>query len=115
MTYQSGVALTLDPQLLQRAIITKEKLKEFEKDVPTFTNQPQKKLITGHKDDLRTKRIVIISFDTETSCGGKKAEIIQLAAQTTSFPGFSPTRPPERERERPWFGLVTCLESKKIP
>ena len=28
---------------------------------------------------------------------------------TTSFPGFSPTRPTERERERPWKTLVTCL------
>ena len=26
-----------------------------------------------------------------------------------SFPGFSPTRPTERERERPWKTLVTCL------
>ena len=27
----------------------------------------------------------------------------------TSFPEFSPTRPSERERERPWKTLVTCL------
>ena len=27
----------------------------------------------------------------------------------TSFPGFSPTHPTERERERPWKMLVTCL------
>ena len=27
----------------------------------------------------------------------------------TSFPGFSPTRPTKRERERPWKTLVTCL------
>ena len=32
-----------------------------------------------HADDLRRKRFVIILFDTETSCGGKEAEIIQLA------------------------------------
>ena len=37
VTYQSGAALTLDPQLLQRAIVTKEKLKEFEKDVQRKT------------------------------------------------------------------------------
>ena len=60
MTYQSGVALTLDPQLLQRAIVTKEKLKEFEKDVPTFTNRPQKKFITCSVDYLRTKRFMFV-------------------------------------------------------
>jgi len=40
VTYQSCVALTLDPQLLQRAIVAKEKLKEFEKEVPSLTNRP---------------------------------------------------------------------------
>ena len=89
VTYQSGVALTLDPQLLQRAIVTKEKLKEFEKDVPTFTNRPQKKFITCSADDLRTKRFMLILFDTETSCGGKEAEIIQLAAHTEQGQTFS--------------------------
>ena len=44
VTHQSGVALTLEPQLLQRAIVTKEKLKEFEKDVPSLTNRPEKKV-----------------------------------------------------------------------
>ena len=28
---------------------------------------------------------------------------------TTSLPGSSPSRPLERERERPWETLVTCL------
>ena len=32
---------------------------------------------------------MIISFDTETSCGGKEAEIIQLAAQTEQGQTFS--------------------------
>ena len=31
------------------------------------------------------------------------------STSATSFPGFSPTRPTERERERPWKTLVTCL------
>ena len=73
VTYQSGVALTLDPQLLQRAVVAKEKLKEFEKDVPSLTIRPQKKFITCHADDLKMKPFVIISFDTETNCGGKEA------------------------------------------
>ena len=29
--------------------------------------------------------------------------------ESTSFPGSSPSRPLERERERPWKTLVTCL------
>ena len=29
----------------------------------------------------------------------------------TSFPGFSPTRPTERKRERPWKTLVTWLQN----
>ena len=33
----------------------------------------------------------------------------------TSFPGSSPSRSLERERERPWKTLVTCLLAKKIP
>ena len=88
VTYQSGVAPTLDPQLLQRAIVAKEKLKEFEKEVP-LTIRPQKRFITCNADDLKTKPFVIISFDTETSCGGKEAEIIQLAAQTEQGQTFS--------------------------
>ena len=31
---------------------------------------------------------------------------------TASFPGFSPTRPTERARERPWKTLVTWLQNK---
>ena len=83
------LSLVFDILLLQRAIATKEKLKEIEKDVPTFTNRPQKKFITSHADDLRPKRFVIISFESETSCGGKEAEIIQLAAQTEQGQTFS--------------------------
>ena len=79
----------MDPQLPQRAIVGKEKLKEFEKDVPSLTIRPQKKFIACHADDLKKKPFVIISFDTETSCGGKKAEIIQLAAQTEHGKTFS--------------------------
>ena len=31
---------------------------------------------------------------------------------TTSFPGFSPTRPTEHEGEKPWKTLVTWLQNK---
>ena len=36
-------------------------------------------------------------------------QFVQDACLSTSFPGFSPTRPTERLRERPWKTLVTCL------
>ena len=75
VTHQSGVALILDPiHNFFKAIVAKEKLKEFEKDVPSLTIRPQKKFITCHADNLKTKPFVIISFDTETSCGGKEAK-----------------------------------------
>ena len=34
---------------------------------------------------------------------------IARARTATSFQGLSSSRPLERERKRPWFGLVTCL------
>lgn len=89
MTNQSEVALTLDPQLIQRAIVARERLKEFEINVPSLTFRPQKTLITCYADDLKTKPFVVISFHAETSCEGKEAEIIQLAAQTDHGQTFS--------------------------
>ena len=41
------------------------------------------------------------SLQVTTDCGP--------VIHATLFPGFSPTRPTERERERPWKTLVTCL------
>ena len=38
-----------------------------------------------------------------------------LSRAATSFPGSSPSRPLEQERERPWKTLVTCLPARKIP
>lgn len=37
ITYKSGNTLTLDPDLLQKAVVTPQELKEFEKYVPTFS------------------------------------------------------------------------------
>ena len=65
------MSLTLDPQIVEQATgVTKEQLKQFEKEVPTFTKQPTKKILTSYADHPST-----------TTCGGKEAEIIQLAAQ----------------------------------
>ena len=35
---------------------------------------------------------------------------IDSATLTTAFPGSPPSRPLERERERPWKTLVRCLQ-----
>ena len=56
---------------------------------PFLMIRPQKKFITCDADDLKTKPFVIISFNTETSCGGKEIEIIQLATQTERGRTFS--------------------------
>ena len=38
----------------------------------------------------------------------------ESAENATLFPGFSPTRPTEQERERPWKTLVTCLPASVL-
>ena len=45
----------------------------------------------------------------------KKLQTFLLPLQSTSFPGSLIFPPPGAREERPWFGLVTCLQSKKIP
>ena len=42
ISYKSGITLTLDPDLLQKAVVTPQELKEFEKYVPTFSERPSK-------------------------------------------------------------------------
>ena len=75
VTYQSGVSLTLDPQIVEQATgVTKEQLKQSEKEVPTFTKRPTKKILTSYADHPSTN-LAIISFDTETTCGGKEPRL----------------------------------------
>ena len=82
ISYESGIALTLDPELFQKAIVTQQELKELEKFVPTFSERPRKKYITCPVDESSSCGFGFVIFDTETSCAGKEAEIIQLAAET---------------------------------
>ena len=80
ISYASGIALTLDPELLQ-------------KFVPTFSERPPKKYITCPVDERSASGFDFVIFDTETSCAGKQDEIIQLAAETkqgASFSRFTP-------------------------
>ena len=86
---ESGIALALDPELLQKAIVTQQELKEFEKFVPTVSERPTKKYITCPVDESSASGFGFVIFDTETSCAGKQAEIIQLAAETKQGTSFS--------------------------
>ena len=97
ISYESGIALTLDPELLQRAIVTQQELKEFEKFVPTFSERPPKKYITCPVDESSANGFGFVIFDTETSCAGKQAEIIQLAAETKQGASFSRFTTPTKE------------------
>lgn len=89
ISYESGIALTLDPELLQRAVVTQQELKHFENYVPTFSERPPKKYITCPIDEKSGSGFGFVIFDTETSCGGKEAELIQLAAETKQGDSFT--------------------------
>ena len=47
ISYKSGITLTLDPDLLQKAVVTPQELKEFEKYKSIFSARPSKKYITS--------------------------------------------------------------------
>ena len=95
-SYESGIALTLDPDLLKRANVTQETMKEFEKSVPAFICRPPKKHVTCPNDDISGRNCVFVVFGIESSCGGKQAEILQLAAQNERGETFSRFTVPER-------------------
>ena len=97
ISYESGIALALDPELLQKAIVTQQELKNFEKFVPTFSERPPKKYITCPVDESSASGFGFVIFDTETSCAGKQAEIIQLAAETKQGASFSRFTTPTEE------------------
>ena len=97
LSYESGITLTLDPDLLQKAIATPQEMKDFEKVVPTFRERPPKKYITCPDDETGVEKFEFVIFDTETSCGGIQAEIIQLAAETERGETFSRFTVPTRE------------------
>ena len=96
ITYESGIALNLNPDLLQQATVPPETFKEFENTVPTFTCRPPKKYVRCPTGEISSGNFVFVVFDTETSCGGKEAEILQLAAQTKQGHKFSKHTLPEK-------------------
>ena len=96
ITYDSGIALNLNPDLVKQANVTPETFKEIENTVPCFTCRPPKKYVKCPTGEISGGNFVFVVFDTETSCGGKAAEIIQLAAQTKEGQTFSKYTLPEK-------------------
>ena len=74
--YQSGSALSLEPEIINATIIPNAELCKIENHVPPFCCRPVKKF---QKFNASFDYNFVI-FDTETNCGGKKAELVELAA-----------------------------------
>ena len=112
------MSLTLDPNLLQITNVTSPEMKEFENIVPTFSKRPAKIDIKIPDDESSVHNVVFVIFDTETSCGGKQAEIIQLAAEKERGQCFSrftlPTREISPHASRVNKFQTTCVGGKKI-
>ena len=73
LCYESGIALNLNPDILQQATVTPETFKEIEKTVPCFTRRPLKKYVRCPTGEISGRNFVFVVFDIETSCGGKAA------------------------------------------
>ena len=76
IVYQSGSALTLENDVTNASTISKTELCDIEKQVPPHCHRPIKKF---QQFDANSEYNFIL-FDTETNCGGKKAELVELAA-----------------------------------
>lgn len=74
--YQSGSALSLEPEIINACSISKSELWKIEKKVLPFCYRPLKKI---QKFNANFEYNFVV-FDTETNCGGKKVEIVELAA-----------------------------------
>ena len=64
-------------------------------------------LVTRHQ--YWTEFLHSFRFSDVISQGNQWWRLEMSAAFSTSFPGFSPTRPTERERERPWTSVFQGL------
>ena len=56
-----------------------------------------------------TPRCAAQGADPSVGPLSRQSKTLTCSYRATSFPGFSPTRPTERERDKPWKTLVTCL------
>lgn len=72
ISYKIGITVTLDPDVLQKGVVTPQELKECKKYVPAFRERPSKKYITCPDDKRSVVGFIFAIFDTETSCGGSQ-------------------------------------------
>ena len=78
VTYESGIALNLDTDILKRATVTSEKLKEFEKYVPTASYRLSKKYITCPADDLSSQKFCLSYTTPKQAVVEKKQKLYSL-------------------------------------
>ena len=72
ISYKIGITVTLDPDVLQKGVVTPQELKECKKYVPAFHERPSNKYITCPDDKRSVIGFIFVISDTETSCGGSQ-------------------------------------------
>ena len=114
ISYESGIALNLNPDILQQATVMPETFKEIGKTVPCFTRRPLKKYSRCPTGEISGRNFVFVVFDIETSCGGKAAEILQLAVQTKQGQKLVKYTLPEKKNISPHATRVNKLQTTWI-
>jgi len=74
--YESGSTLSLDPEVINAASIQKAEIYQFEQQVPQFCFRKARRYQTFNPGFEYN----FVIYDTETNCGGKKAELVELSA-----------------------------------
>ena len=96
ISYKIVVTVTLDPDVLQKAVVTPQELKECKKYVPAFRKRP-KKYITFPDDKKSVIGFIFVIFDTGNKLWRQPAEIIQLVTKTKTGTSFFTFTTPTKE------------------
>ena len=91
ITYGSGIALNLNPDLLQQATVPPETFKEFENTVATFTCRPPKKCVRCPTGEISSGNFVLFfsSFSTpKQAVGGRKPKYYNLQPKPNKATNF---------------------------
>ena len=62
ISYKIGITVTLDPDVLQKGVVTPQELKECKKYVPAFHERPSKKYITCPDDKKKCYRLYLCNI-----------------------------------------------------
>ena len=62
ISYKIVITVTLDPDVLQKAVVTPQELKECKKYVPAFRKRPSKKYITCPDDKKKCYRLYLCNI-----------------------------------------------------